>query len=258
MSAEDLHLLVTEAAESGSLHPTAGEIAHRALEFADLSAMDVMVPRSSITGIPVAASPDEVRRIVTEHAYSRFPVYGEGLDDIRGYALVKDLLSMAFERQLIIIRDFTRAPYFVAEGIKATQLLQEMRRRRTHLAFVVDEHGGTSGIVTMEDLLEELVGEIFSEIAEEPSSGIYELSDGTAVAHGDTPLRKLNRQLGIELPESEEWSTLAGLCFSLAGRIPKQGQMLSSPDGTGLEIQSATDRRVERVRLWPSHKNEAA
>jgi putative hemolysin len=258
MSAEDLQRLVTEAAEQGSLHPTAGEIANRALEFADLTAAEVMVPRSRIVGIPISAGPDEVRRIVTEHAYSRFPIYGDGLDDIRGYVLVKDLLSMAFERQLIIIHDFLRTAYFVAEGIRATELLQEMRRRRTHLAFVVDEHGGTSGIVTMEDVLEELVGEIFSEIAKEPSSSIHELSDGTAVARGDTPLRKLNRQLGIELPESEEWSTLGGLCLSLAGRIPKQGQRLASPDGTGLEIQSATDRRVMRVRLWPAHRNEAA
>jgi putative hemolysin len=132
-----------------------------------------------------------------------------------------------------------------------------MRRRRTHLAFVVDEHGGTSGIVTMEDLLEELVGEIFSEIAQEAST-IHQLSDGTAVVYGDTPLRKLNRQLGIDLPESDEWSTLGGLCLSLAGRIPAQGQRLTSPDGTALEIQSATDRRVVRVKLWPPSKHEAA
>jgi putative hemolysin len=258
MSAEDLQLLVSEASESGSLDPTAGEIAHRAIEFADLTAAEVMVPRSRMVGISECAGPGEIRRVVTEHAYSRFPIYGDGLDDIRGYVLVKDLLSMAFERELIIIQDFMRTPYFVAEGIKAPELLQEMRRRRTHLAFVVDEHGGTSGIVTMEDLLEELVGEMFSEIAQEPSSSIHELSDGSAVAHGDTPLRTLNRQLGIELPESDEWSTLGGLCLSLAGRIPKQGQRLASPDGTGLEIQSATERRVERVRLWPSHRNEAA
>lgn len=256
MSPEDLQLLVSEAAETGSIHPAAGEIASRALEFADLTASEVMVPRSRVVGIPETASADDIRRIVTEQAYSRFPVYGEHLDDIKGYVLVKDLLSMAFERQLIILRDFTRSPYIVAEGIKAPVILQEMRRRRTHLAFVVDEHGGTSGIVTMEDLLEELVGEIFSEIAQE-SSTIHELSDGTAVAHGDTPLRKLNRQLGIELPESDEWSTLGGLCLSLAGRIPKQGQRLTSPDGTALEIQSATERRVVRVKLWPSPKHES-
>jgi magnesium and cobalt exporter, CNNM family len=256
-SAEDLQLLVTEAAETGSLHPTAGEIASRAFEFADLTAAETMVPRSRVVGIPASASQDDIRRIVTEHGYSRFPIYDETLDDIRGYVLVKDLLSMAFERQLLILADFVRTPYFVAERIRATELLQEMRHRRTHLAVVVDEHGGTSGIVTMEDLLEELVGEIFSEVTRESSTIIHQLPDGTTVVRADAPLREVNRQLGIELPESDDWSTLGGLCLSLAGRVPKAGEILTSPDGTGLEIESATDRSIERVRLRPSTTHEA-
>jgi putative hemolysin len=257
MSSEELQHLVSEATESGSIHPAAGEIASRALGFADLTAAEVMVPRSRIVGIPHSAQPEDIQRIVTEYGYSRLPVYGETIDEIHGYILVKDLLSMAWERQLIVLDDLVRPPYLVIEGTKATALLQEMRRRRVHLAVVTDEHGGTSGIVTMEDLLEELVGEIFSEIAGDIAESIRRLPDGSALVQGDTPIRELNRELGIELPEGEDWSTVAGLCLALAGRIPAQGEVLRSPDGTPLEIETATERRVVRVRIYPRVEDAA-
>jgi putative hemolysin len=250
-SPEELQLIVSEATENGSIHPASGEIASRALDFAELTAADVMVPRGSVIGIPHSSRPDDIRRIVTEYPYSRFPVHRETLDEVVGYVLVKDLLTMAFERQLIVLGDVLRAPYTVEKAIRAPELLHEMRRRRVHLAFVRDGHGGIAGIVTMEDLLEELVGEIFSEVAQDFANIIRELPDGTAVAHAATPIREVNRRLGLELPESDEWSTLGGLCSSLAGRIPEQGERLTSPDGTMIEIQAATDRRVLRVMLRP-------
>lgn len=250
MSSKELQQLVSEATESGSVHPAAGEIASRALEFPELTASHVMVPRSQVVGVPRSASSEDVQRIVTECGYSRFPVYGENLDEMQGYILVKDFLAMAWQRQLIVLDDLIRPPYFVVESTKATVLLHEMRARRVHLAIVLDEHGGTAGIVTMEDLLEELVGEIFSELAE-TSEGLRRMPDGSVVVPGDLALRDINRELGIELPEGDDWFTIGGLCLALAERVPEPGDFLSLPDRTRLEIEAATDRSVTRVRVWP-------
>jgi putative hemolysin len=250
MSREELKLVVNEATESGSIHPTAGEIVARALEFPELAATAVMVPRARVVGIQHSATVADIQRIVTETGYSRLPVYDENLDQIRGYVLVKDFLSMAWERQLIVLDDLVRPAYFVLEATKAPALLQEMRKRRVHLAIIVDEHGGTSGIVTMEDLLEELVGDIVSELAD-TADPFRRMPDGSTVVEGDTPVRELNRVLGIELPEGDDWSTIGGLCMALAGRVPEAGDSFSVEDGTRLEVRTATERSVNEVRIWP-------
>jgi putative hemolysin len=250
ISPDELRLIVSEAAESGSIHPAAGEIAARALEFPELSASDVMVPRARVVGIPRSADTGDLQKIVTETGYSRFPVYGENLDDISGYILAKDILAMAWDRQLFVLEDLVRPAYFVLDGTRAPALLQEMRKRRVHLAIVVDEHGGTSGIVTMEDLLEELVGEIVSELAEAVEH-FHRMADGSTMVQGDTPVREVNRLLGIDLPEGDDWSTLGGLCMALAGRVPRAGDVFTVKDGTRLEVGSATERNVGDVRVWP-------
>jgi putative hemolysin len=248
ISPEELQYLVSEAAETGSIHPAAGEIASRALELPELTAAQVMVPRARVVGIPRSAGPSELQRIVTETGYSRFPVYGENLDEIVGYVLTKDLLSMAWQRRLIVLYDLVRPAYFVVEATRAPVLLQEMRKRRVHLAIVVDEHGGTSGIVTIEDVLEELVGEIVSELADavEP---FRRMPDGSTVVHGDTAVREVNRVLGIDLPEGDDWSTIGGLCMALAGRMPHTGDTFTLEDGTELEVKHATERSVDDVRV---------
>jgi putative hemolysin len=249
LSPQELSELVDEAAQTGSIHPAAGEIASRALAFSRLTAAHVMVPRSRVVAMDRAWHPDEIKRIALEHAYSRFPVYENVLDNVIGYVLVKDMLSMAFERQLIVLDDMVRPPYFVIKTTSAATLLQEMRRQRTHLAIVVDEHGGTSGIVTIEDLLEELVGEIFSEVATAEVESIRILVDGAALVEGEAAIRDINRELELELPEGEHWSTIGGLCVALAEHVPKAGEVLTAPDGTRLEVEAATERRVLRVRI---------
>jgi putative hemolysin len=124
-----------------------------------------------------------------------------------------------------------------------------MRRRHTQLAVVVDEAGATSGIVTIEDLVEELVGEIADEHEEAKPASFYKEVDGSVVVMGDVPVRDVNRELELELPESEEWTTIAGLCLSLAGRIPRPGQRFKTEDGTELEITAASPRQIKRVRV---------
>jgi putative hemolysin len=250
-STAELRELVDEATQTGSLDPTAGQIAARALEFANLTAGHVMVPRTQVVGMALDCPLDEVRRITLEYGYSRVPIYRGHLDDIVGYVLVKDLLAIAWEGRLFVLGDLLRTPYFVTENSAASSLLSYMREHRIHLAIVVDEHGGTSGIVTLEDLVEEFVGEIFSEVVRSEVESLHPQPDGSLIATGDAAIRDLNRALGTTLPEGSQWSTIGGLCAALAGRIPASGEVLVAPDGSRIEVQAASERRVFRVRVEP-------
>jgi putative hemolysin len=254
LSPEELSLLVDEAAKSGSVHPKAGEIAMRALDFGDLRVSQVMVPRTRIVAIPLDASPEEVRRVLLEEAHANFPVFEGTLDEVRGVIATSDVLALAWERELIVLEDLLRAPYFVPESMRAADILRELQRRRLHFAVVVDERGGTAGIVTLKDLLEELVGEIFGEHEREASTErIRPQPDSSFMVPGNMPIRDANRELPFELPEGDDWSTVGGLCVALAGRIPAAGDRFSTDRGIPIEVVDASERRVRWARVGPVH-----
>lgn len=250
LSPAELRELVDEAADVGALDPRVGEIASRAFDFAELTAVDVMVPRTQVVGVPRAATVDQLRGIVLETAHSRLPVYEDDVDHVVGYVLYKDLLPLAWEGRLVL-EDLIRPPFFVVEGMPAVELLHQMRERRIHLAFVVDEQGGMAGIVTLDDLVEELVGEVFGEIHAESPATIRPQPDGSVVVVADATIRDVNRELGWSLPDGPGFSTIGGLCMSLAGGVPKVGDVLRLDDGPELHIETASDRAVLRVRLVP-------
>ena len=251
MSTDELQQMVEEASKSGSVHPHAGEIASRALEFSELTAADVMVPRGRIVGIPLDASHEDIRKLLLENGHNRMPVFDGDLDHIVGYVLIKDVLGLAWERQLLVLQDLIRPGYFVPTTKRAVDLLKDMRERRQHLAMVVDEAGGTAGIVTLEDLLEELVGEIFSERVEHVPAEMTRQPDGSWIVLGSAPVREVNRAAEVELPEDGDWTSVAGLCLSLAERIPVKGERLTAPDGTVLEVLDASVRRIKSLRIIP-------
>jgi len=248
-SADELQHLVEEAAKAGTVHPHAGEIASRAIDFADLTAADVMVPRQEVVVLPRHASAEEVHRVLLEQTHSRIPVYDGRIDNLVGYISVKDVVAMAWEKDLFVLEDLLRPPFFVPDSKPAIDLLHEMRDRRTLIAFVVDEQGGMEGIVTMEDLFEELVGEIFSEHVQHIPELIRREPDGCALVSGAAPIRDVNRALDLGLPEEEGANTVAGLCLAHAGRIPAAGEQIALANGVVLEIVDATPRRVRTVRL---------
>lgn len=258
ISSDELQQMVEEASRSGSVHPGAGEIASRALEFSELTAADVMVPRGRVIGIPLVATNEDLRSILLEHGHSRMPVYDDDLDHIVGYVLIKDVLALAWEQQLIVMQDLVRPGYFVPETKRAVDLLQDMRDRRQHLAMVVDEAGGTAGIVTLEDLLEELVGEIFSERVEQVPTEMARQADGSWVVLATAAVREVNRVADIALPEEGDWTSVAGLCLALAERIPVKGDRLTTPDGTILEVLDASVRRIKTIRIIPPPSDEFA
>jgi putative hemolysin len=251
LSAEELEQLVDEAGKAGALDAPTAEIASRALAFRDLTAADVMVPRSRIVALPRDAPPEELKRLLLEEGHARMLVHDGTLDAVLGYVLAKDLAVMAWERQLIVLDDLVRPVHFVPAQARAVAVLRELQRRRTQIAVVVDEHGGVAGLLTLEDLVEELVGEILGE-QEQPHALFQTESGGTALVRGDAPIRELNRALSLSLQEGEGFTTVAGLCIAIAGEVPERGARLTADDGTSLEVVDASPRVVRLVRLRPT------
>lgn len=248
-SIEELQQLVEEAAKAGTLHPQASEIATRALELPELRVSDVMVPRHQAILLPRDVSAEQLQAIVRDHPHTRLPVYDGQIDNVIGYVSMKDVLLSTLEGQPLVLGNLLRPSYFVPESKRALELLQDLRERRMKFAIVVDELGGLAGVVTFEDLVEELVGEVFSEHSQPPPPPIREQADGSVLVNAALPLRELNRVLGVELPEDGKWHTLAGLTLAVAGRVPSSGESFTLDSGIRLEMVEVSPRRVRSVRL---------
>lgn len=249
LSAEELQALVEEAAKQGSLDPKAGEIAARAFEMGDLTVGELMVTREQIVALRRHANADEIRQMLLERGHSRMPVFEGSLDNIVGYVIAKDLLAVAWEGNLIVLEDVLRPAFFLVETMRAMDALKELQRRRMQLAIIVDERGGVVGLVTVEDLVEEMVGDILSE-SETPEELVRRESPLAAVVQGSAAIRDVNRELGLELAEDGDYSTVAGLSIALAGgAIPEPGTKLKTKDGLELEVVEASPRRVRTVRI---------
>lgn len=263
-SPEELQHIFEEATKSGTLHPQAAEIASRAIDMPSLTAFDVMVPRQDVVMIPREATLSEAQRMISERPHTRIPVYEGVRDNVVGYINIKDFATRSWERSSNVaatgesdrislaalgVSEVMRPPYFVPDMKPALDLLREMQKQRIAIAIIVDERGGMAGIVTIEDLIEELVGEIFSEHAKEGTSeSIVPVPNGAIIA-GATPIREVNRLLDLDLPEDGEWNTIAGLAIGLAGRIPARGTKLTTTDGVEIEVLDASARRVRSVRV---------
>jgi putative hemolysin len=198
-----------------------------------------------------------VQRVLLEEGHSRMPVYDGDLDRVVGYVVARDVLALAWEHDLIAVQDIIRPLFAVPLTAKVGTVLRDMQTRRIQMAIVVDEHGGTAGLVTIEDLVEELVGEILGE-DELPEQAMRVEADGTALVPGWLPIRKVNRVFQTALPITRDSATIAGLCLALALAVPPIGSKLLAPDGTILEIVDASPRRVRAVRLHPRPAGDAS
>jgi putative hemolysin len=254
VSREELQQLVEEAAKTGSVDRPTGELAARALGFGDVTVAEVMVRRDKIVALPRTASPEEVQQLLLEEGHSRMPVYESEIDRVVGYIVARDVLALAWESNLIALPDIVRPLIFVPLDTRVSVVLREMQTQRIQIAIVVDEHGGTAGLVTIEDLVEELVGDIFGE-HESPEVTFKIEPDGTTLVPGWVPTRKVNRALHTGLPIAREFTTIAGLCMALALSVPPTGCSLAAPDGTRLEVVDASPRRVRMVRVRPPKTN---
>lgn len=248
LSPDELGQLVKEATAAGTVHPQAGEIAARALGFSSLRAGDVMIPRRQVTSVELHASQESLRRTLVGNPHSRVPVYDGQVDKVVGYLSIKDVLGPVWEQKPLALAELLRPPLFVPAFKPAVELLEEMRARHQPFAIIVDEHGGFSGLVAMEDLIEELVGEVFNEHAR-AAEPFQRQPDGSVLVQGTATVREVNRALGLSLPEGEGWKTIAGLVLDRATTIPSSGETVTLEDGTKLEVVDASPRRVRLVRI---------
>jgi CBS domain containing-hemolysin-like protein len=232
------------------------------LRLRDQTAYDVMVPRADINAIDVRASLQEIVTLVQESGHSRYPVYRETLDDAIGLVHIKDVLLLQASGKPFSLQRIMRRVLYVSPSIRVLDLLLEMRLKRTHMALVVDEYGGIDGLVTIENLVEQIVGEIEDEHDREVEPDFVEYADGVIEADARMPLVELEARVGRLLDEEdrEDIDTLGGLVFFLAGRVPSRGELIGHPSGLEFEVVEADPRRIKRLRLRnvPDTKEQTA
>ncbi len=252
---EEIEEAIDEAEESrqvaGDLTPIERQMLRNLLHFGDETAGDICVTRGDIVSVPATISFDELVKAFAEAEHSRLPVYGESLDEIVGMVHIKDLFAALIDTTRDrSIQAMMRTPLFVPESMGVIDLLARMRAERIHLAIVVDEFGGTEGLVTIEDVVEEIVGEIEDEHDTESAGMLTRLDDGVWEADARIELEELAEAVDARLvSEDDEVDTLGGLVFLLAGHIPARGECVVHASGWRLEAVESDPRRILRVRL---------
>ena len=245
----------------GDLLPIERQMLRNLLHFSEHDADDVAIPRSEIIAIPSTATWDEVIAAFAEHGHSRIPVYRDTLDEIIGMMLIKDVFPFLAGKGAPPKnwKTLMRQPLFVPQARGSLDVLADMRASRTHLAVVVDEYSGTDGIITIEDLMEEIVGEIEDEHDDAPPELIVSLGGGVWEADARAELEEVGEKVDPQLAEVEESvDTLGGLAFLLAEQVPPVGAILSHPSGWRIEVIQGNERHVTRLRLHPPQQPETS
>ncbi len=242
---EAVDALIEAGQEEGILEESDRDLIQSVVEFGDKTVREVMTPRPEIVAVPVTMTIAEFTELVRKHPYSRVPIYEKDIDHIKGIVYAKDLLQVPdVEAHRKTVRDLMRTDiYFVPETKLGSELLREMQRDNIRMAIVIDEYGGVSGLVTIEDLVEEIVGEIRDE---HEKTEVVKESETSYVFNGNTDIDLLEKLLGVR-PDEKEATTVAGLVSELAGRIPKAGEVFHE-NGLRFEVLESTERRVDRVR----------
>jgi magnesium and cobalt transporter len=241
------------AAEAAAVHidPRERELLLNILHFGELRASDVMVPRADIFAVPVDISLADLVRVFNDRQHSRLPVYRGSLDDVVGFVHVKDIMARWGDTSPFQLRDLARTVLFAPPSMPVTDLLIRMRTTRIHMALVIDEYGGVDGLVTIEDLVEEIVGDIADEHDDAEGPLLVRKPDGTFDADARAPIDEFAAEVGRSLlpdEEAEYIDTLGGLVVSLVGRVPQRGELVAHPAGIEFEVLDADPRRVKRLR----------
>jgi putative hemolysin len=245
---EEVTTMVREGAERGIFEKVEQELIAGVFEFTDTAASEIMVPRVRMQALDVTIPTDEVVRRLMETGYSRVPVYEGDLDHIVGVLYLKDILRAIGEGQPWEMRRLLHPPLYVPEMVQISRLLRMLQQRRLHMAIVVDEHGGVAGLVTTEDILEQLVGDIRDEGEPEADALVTVLPDGAMVAQGSAPLWELRERYALPLDESVHYHTVAGLLLARLGHIPQGGEAIVE-QGYTLTVVDMDGPRIARVKI---------
>ena len=260
VSEEGLRILIDLSEEKGAIETEEKEMIENIFEFNNMTAADVMVHRTDMVMLRAEDTPEKIEKTIEESGLSRFPVYEEDADDIVGILSTRVYLLNTQQAHPKPLRELLYPAYFVPESVRTDVLFRDMQSKKVHLAIVVDEYGGTSGLVTMEDLLEEIVGNIYDEFDPQDEADLVQLDDNLWQVSGSCDLDQLAQALDITFPEDQEFDTLGGLVFAQLSVIPSDGEQLEL-DAYGLHIKvlNFTDRRVElaQVSKLPPQEEEA-
>lgn len=247
-SPDELRMLVEQSEEQGALETTDAEMLGKVFEFSEKKARDVMTPRTAIIAMTAAASLDDALEVVEEAGFSRYPVFDDSIDNIIGMLHVKDLLGVLREKlDEFTVRDIMREVHVVPGSREVEEVLADFKKRKEHLAIVLDEYGGTAGLVTMEDLLEEIVGEILDEYDDALEVRARPAPGGETLVPGATPVREVNESYGLTVPE-EDYTTLGGYVFGVLGRLPLVGDKVTGGGATFI-VRAMEGRRIGTLAL---------
>jgi CBS domain containing-hemolysin-like protein len=255
-SSEELQYLLDQGKESGALETNEHELIKNVFDFNDRVVKNIMVPRTKISGIELNTPHKEVLNIIISEGYSRIPVYDETIDKIVGIVHAKDILPLLADNKECILKDIIRKPYFIPETKKINDLLSELQLKRIQIAIVLDEFGGTAGMVTAEDIVEELVGDIQDEYDEEKPI-VEKVTDNEFIIDATASIYDVNEYLPHDLPEDGDYDTVAGLVSEIFGKIPDVGEE-SEFNGYLITILKKADQNVESVKLELVINNEDA
>ncbi len=246
VSEEEVKLLIEEGGEQGVFDSAEKELIHSVFEFTDTSVKEVMIPALQMVTVGISMTVDEVKAIILEEKFSRYPVIGKDINDIRGILYAKDFYNLLSRTDSINIHRIIKPPIFIPETMKISILLREMQRKRVHMAIVIDEYGAVSGLVTLEDLLEEIVGEIRDEYDTE--SPVILLEDGSMIIDASISVSDLNGDYNLVIPESTEYETLGGFIVMSLQRIPKTGDTVDF-ENKRFRIIEMVAQRIAKVKM---------
>jgi CBS domain containing-hemolysin-like protein len=247
ISEEEVKQLLEEGTRSGAIDTAEHELIKSIFEFTDTTVKEIMVPRTDIVAVELSTPRDKLINMLIEEGFSRIPVYERSTDNIVGIIYTKDLLSMLEYRDLIILQDIIRPAYFVPETMKISALLRELQTKRQHMAIVVDEFGGTEGLITMEDIIEEIVGDIRDEYDEEQGD-VVTASDGSIMVTAGMNISDFNSRFSDALPEDDDYETVSGFLHKYTGRIPDLHEEIRFRN-LMFTIAKKNERRLQQIKV---------
>ncbi|MFL6468363.1 MAG: hemolysin family protein [Pyrinomonadaceae bacterium] len=252
---DEIRHMIRMSQKSGHVNEEEQRLIDQVFEFSETTVEEAMIPRTEIVAVQADYTLEEVAEAFRNYGYSRLPVYRGSLDDIAGIVHVKDVLSALTQPATFDLASITQKPQYVVDTARLEDVLRQMQREKFHFGFVVDEHGGVEGIITLEDLLEEIVGDISDEHDTEVNEQIHQQPDGSCVLDGGLAVRDLNKRLGLNIPISEGYTTIAGFLMAEAGRILNEGESVPF-NGHVFRVEKAAKRRILEVRLEPTKSSD--
>lgn len=253
---EEIRQLISASHKSGHLKEEEERLINRVFEFSETTVREAMVPRTEVIAVPFTSTLEDIARAFRQSGYSRLPIYGESLDDIKGFVHSKDVMQyLAVKPRMFKLERVLKKPFYVVDTAYLEDVLRQMQKQKFHFGFVVDEHGGVEGIITLEDLLEEIVGDISDEHDEEVNEQIREQEDGSMILDGGLAVRDLNKRYSASLPVSENYTTLGGFLMAESGEIPKEGDKVVY-NGYTFFIERVEKRRIISVRMLKVERHD--